>query len=123
MTQDDLKARTKEFALRVIKLVRALPKTVEGRAMAGQLIRSGTSVAANYRASCRSRSKAEFVAKIGTVLEEADESLRWIELIVGANLLPPKRCEPLLLEANELVSIMVATRRSTLDGANLKSEI
>ena len=123
MTQDDLKARTKEFALRVIKLVRALPKTVEGCAMAGQLIRSGTSVAANYRASCRSRSKAEFVAKIGTVLEEADESLLWIELIVGANLLPPKRCEPLLLEANELVSIMVATRKSTLNGANLKSEI
>ena len=123
MTQDDLKARTKDFALRVIKLVRALPKTVEGRAMAGQLIRSGTSVAANYRASCRSRSKAEFVAKIGTVLEEADESLLWIELIVGANLLPPKRCEPLLIEANELVSIMVPTRKSTLDGANLKSEI
>ena len=123
MTQDDLKARTKDFALRVIKLVRALPKTVEGCAMAGQLIRSGTSVAANYRASCRSRSKAEFVAKIGTVLEEADESLLWIELIVGANLLPPKRCEPLLLEANELVSIMVATRKSTLNGANLKSEI
>ena len=64
MTQDDLKARKKEFGLRVIKLVRALPKTVEGRAMAGQLIRSGTSVATNYRASCRSRSKAEFVAKI-----------------------------------------------------------
>ena len=114
MTQDDLKARTKEFALRIIKLVRALPKSVEGRAMAGQLIRSGTSVAANYRASCRSRSKAEFAAKIGTVLEEADESLLWIELIVEANLLPPKRCEPLLLEANELVAIMAATRKSTL---------
>ena len=123
MTQDDLKGRTKEFALRIIKLVRALPKTVEGRAMAGQLIRSGTSVAANYRASCRSRSKAEFIAKIGTVLEEADESLLWIELIVGANLLAQKRCEPLLLEANELVAIMVATRKSALGKNNLKSEI
>ena len=123
MTQDEMKAHTKEFALRIIKLVRALPKTVEGRAMAGQLIRSGTSVASNYRASCRSRSKAEFVAKIGTVLEEADESLLWIELIVGADLLPQKRCEPLLIEANELVAIMVATRKSALAGANLKSEL
>ena len=123
MTQNELKARTKEFALRIIKLVRALPKTVEGRAMAGQLIRSGTSVAANYRASCRARSKAEFISKIGTVLEEADESLLWIELIVGANLLAEKRCEPLLHEANELVAVMVATRKSALAGANLKSEI
>ena len=74
MKPDELKDRTKQFALRVLKLVAALPKTIEGRAIASQLVRSGTSVAANYRATCRARSKAEFIAKIGVVLEEADES-------------------------------------------------
>ena len=123
MTQDELKARTKDFALRVIKLVRALPKTVEGRVFAGQLIRSGTSVAANYRAACRGRSRAEFAAKIGTVLEEADESALWLELIVEAGLLAPSRCQLLLEEAGELVAIFAATRKSALAKANLKSEI
>ena len=123
MTQDELKARTKGFALRVIKLVRALPKTVEGRVFAGQLIRSGTSVAANYRAACRGRSRAEFAAKIGTVLEEADESALWLELIVEAGLLAPSRCQLLLEEAGELVAIFAATRKSALAKANLKSEI
>jgi four helix bundle protein len=99
----ELKDRTKQFALRILKLVSALPRTVEGRAIANQLVRSGTSVAANYRATCRARSKAEFVAKIGVVLEEADETLLWLELIAEANLLSPKRVEPLLVEANELV--------------------
>ena len=123
MTQDELKARTKDFALRVIKLVRALPKTVEGRVFADQLIRSGTSVAANYRAACRGRSRAEFAAKIGTVLEEADESALWLELIVEAGLLVPSRCQLLLEEAGELVAIFAATRKSALAKANLKSEI
>ncbi len=84
MNADELKERTKQFALRVVKLVTALPKTVEGRAIAGQIVRSGTSVAANYRAACRARSRTEFVAKIGIVLEEADETLLWLELIVAA---------------------------------------
>jgi len=123
MTQEELKARTKDFALRVIKLVRALPKTIEGRAFANQLIRSGTSVAANYRAACRGRSRAEFAAKIGTVLEEADESLLWLELILEAGLLAPARCQLLLVEAGELVAIFAATRKSSLAKANLKSEI
>lgn len=123
MTQDEMKARTKMFALRVIKLVRALPKSVEGRAMASQLIRSGTSVAANYRAACRGRSRAEFSAKIGTVLEEADESLLWIELILETGLLRQARCQLLLEEAGELVAIFAATRKSALAKANLKSEI
>jgi four helix bundle protein len=118
---DELKARTKEFALRVIKLVAALPKSVEGRAIANQLVRSGTSVAANYRSACRARSRIEFVAKLGVVLEEADESLLWLELIVAANLLPPPRVEPLLNEANELVAIMAASRKSAMTGR--KSEI
>jgi len=123
MTQDEVKARTKDFTLRVIKLVRALPKNLEGRAVGNQLIRSGTSVAANYRAACRGRSRAEFAAKIGTVLEEADESLLWLELIVEAGLLPSARCRSLLDEADELAAIFAATRKSALAKANLKSEI
>lgn len=121
MKPDELKDRTKQFALRILKLVAALPKTIEGRAIATQLVRSGTSVAANYRATCRARSKAEFIAKIGVVLEEADETLLWLELISEANLLPPKRINPLLAEANELVAIMAASRRSA--SSNLQSAI
>lgn len=121
MTQDELKTRTKLFALRIIKLVKALPRSVEGRAIGNQIIRSGASVAANYRASCRARSKSEFISKIGIVLEEADETVLWLELITEAGLLPSKRVETLLLEANELVAIMVATRKTA--AANLKSEI
>ncbi len=117
MKPDELKDRTKQFALRVLKLVAAMPKTIEGRAIASQLVRCGTSVAANYRASL----KAEFIAKVGVVLEEADEALLWLELIAEANLLPPKRVDPLLAEANELVAIMVASRRSA--ASNLQSAI
>jgi four helix bundle protein len=102
MNADDLKKRTKQFALRVLKLVAALPKTVAGRAIGGQLVRSGTSVGANYRAACRGRSRAEFVAKLGVVEEEADESAFWMEMIIEGGLLKPKQVEPLLNEANEL---------------------
>jgi four helix bundle protein len=80
MTEDDLKKRRKAFDLRILKLVAALPKTVAGRTIGNQLARSGTSVAANYRASCRARSKAEFIARLGVVEEEADESALWLEL-------------------------------------------
>lgn len=107
----------------MITLVRALPKTMEGRTIGHQLIRSGTAVAANYRAACRGRSRAEFVAKIGVVLEEADESLLWLELIVEAELMPRSRCDLLLVEAAALVAILVATRKSALAKSNLKSEI
>ena len=82
MNENELKQRTKNFALRVIKLVNALPNNMAGRAIGNQLIRAGTSVAANYRAACRGRSKAEFIAKLGTVEEEADESCLWMELII-----------------------------------------
>ena len=121
MTADELRARTKEFALRIIKLVAALPKNVEGRAIANQLVRSGTSVAANYRSACRARSRIEFAAKLGVVLEEADETLLWLELIVAAKLLPAARVNVLLREANELVAIFVTSRKSSL--ARKKSEI
>jgi four helix bundle protein len=110
----DLKACTKRFAVRVFKLVDALPRTIQGRAVANQIIRSGSSVAANYRAACRARSRAEFIAKIGIVEEEADETLFWLELIVDTDLLDLKRIAPLLKEADELVAIMAASRKSAI---------
>ena len=112
MTIDELKKRTKQFALRVLKLVAALPNTVAGRAIGGQLARSGTSVGANYRAACRGRSKAEFIAKIGTCEEEADESAYWMEVIIEGELLKQNQVEPLLKEAEELTKIFAQSRIS-----------
>ena len=82
MTEKEMLDRTKKFALRVLKLVAALPNTIAGRAVGGQLVRSGTSVASNYRAACRGRSKPEFIAKLGIAEEEADESCFWMEVII-----------------------------------------
>lgn len=112
--KSDLNARTKAFALRVFKLVDALPQTLQGRTVAKQIVRSATSVAANYRAACRARSRAEFIAKIGLLEEEADESLFWLELIVDAGLLSRERIAPLLREADELVAIMASSRKSAI---------
>jgi four helix bundle protein len=112
MNESELKQRTKRFSLRVIKLVGALPKSIEGRAIGNQLIRSGTSVGANYRAACRGRSKTEFIARLGVVEEEADESAFWMEMIVESGMMEKKLVEPLLQEANELVAIMTASRKS-----------
>ena len=117
----DLKARTKQFALRVMKMVDALPRTIQGRTIAKRIIRSATSVAANYRAACRARSRAEFIAKIGVVEEEADESCFWLELIIDSGLLTDERIRPLLSEAGELVAIMAASRKSAI--GNRKSAI
>ncbi|HET9479494.1 MAG TPA: four helix bundle protein [Pyrinomonadaceae bacterium] len=110
MDAEELKQRTKLFALRILKLVEALPNNTQGRAVGGQLIRAGTSVASNYRAACKGRSKAEFIAKLGTVEEEADESAFWLELIIEGALLKAKLVEPLLNEANELTRIMASSR-------------
>ena len=112
MDADDLKKRTKLFALRILKLAAFLPPTIEGKAIKGQLIRAGTSVGANYRAACRGRSRAEFIAKIGVVEEEADESAFWLELIIEAALLKENRVKSLLDEANELTRIMASSRIS-----------
>ena len=120
MNPDDLKKRTKQFALRVLKLVTALPKTLAGKTIGGQLIRSGTSVGANYRAACRARSKLEFIAKIGIVEEEADESAFWMELIIEAGLLKPQLVESLLTEANELAKIMASSRKSASESLKTK---
>lgn len=112
MDERELKQRTKQFALRIMKLVGALPKNMEGRTVGNQLLRCGTSVGANYRAACRGRSKAEFIAKLGIVEEEADESVFWMELIIESKLMERKLVEPLLQEANELTAIMTASRKS-----------
>ncbi|MCK8604083.1 four helix bundle protein [Desulfoferrobacter suflitae] len=124
MNEKELKERTKRFALRVMKLVDALPNSISGRAIANQLVRAGTSVGANYRAACRGRSKAEFASKLGTVLEEADECCFWLELIMDGELLPRAKVEPLRQEANELTAIFVASIRTTKSSiSNQKSKI
>ena len=115
MNADDFKKRTKRFALRILKLVEALPNTVAGRTIGGQLVRSGTSVGSNYRAACRGRSKPEFIAKLGIVEEEADESAYWLELIIEGALLNAPLVQPLLDEANELTR-MTAKSRVTASG-------
>ena len=117
MNESELKQRTKIFALRVIKLVGALPKTTVGRAIGSQLVRSGTSVGANYRAACRGRSKAEFVSRLGTVEEEADESAYWMELVIEGALLKKEQVDPLRREACELTAIMAASRISAKNRA------
>lgn len=112
MNADTLKLRTRQFALRSIKLVNALPKTIAGKTIGNQFVRCATSVGANYHATCRARSKAEFISKIGLVLEETDESLFWLQLIVDAGLLPAKRVTPLLTEAQELTAIFTTTLKT-----------
>ncbi len=115
MDQNELKKRTKQFALRVLRLTAALPKTVEAKVVQNQLARAGTSVAANYRASCRARSRAEFISKIGNVIEEADESCFWMELIIEGEMISPTKVNALLEEANELTAIMTASRKTAQD--------
>jgi four helix bundle protein len=106
----DLKARTKAFALRVLKLIDALPSSRKGRIIADQLGRAGTAVGANYRATCRARSRAEFIAKIGVVEEEADESAYWLEIISEGGVLAAAKLSALHKEAMELTAIMASSR-------------
>src|SRR3989442_518464 len=105
-----LKNRTKQFAIRIVKLFRSLPRTEEARVIGKQMLRSATSIAANYQAVCRARSKAEFIAKIGVVVEEADETVLWLELLVDTDIVPQKRMTELLGEANELLAIFAASQ-------------
>ena len=119
MTTDELKARTKRFALRVMTLVDVLPNTVIGRVIANQIMRSATSVGANYRGACRARSRAEFISKIGVVEEEADETAFWLELIIDSKIRRIKQITPLLEEANELAAIMAASRKSAIANRRL----
>ena len=109
MEGKDLKQRTKKFSLRVIKLVEALPKGRTADIIGRQLLRAGTSVGANYRAACRAKSLADFISKMGTVEEEADESLFWMELLVEAELINIRRIQDLMNEGNEILSIIVSS--------------
>jgi four helix bundle protein len=120
MKPDDLKKRTKQFALRVLKLVAALPRSLAGKTVGCQLVRAGTSVGADYRATCRARSKLEFIAKIGIVEEEADESAFWMELIIEGELMKPQLVQSLVIEANELARIMASSRKSASDALKTK---
>jgi four helix bundle protein len=105
MNSNELKSRTKRFALMIIELVGQLPQTATGRAISSQLVRCGTSVGANYRAACRAKSPADFIAKIDIVEEEADESCYWLELIGEGKLLPREAIVSAWREANELTAI------------------
>jgi len=113
MDKNELKQRTKNYALRIIKLVRSLPKTIEAMIIGNQLIRSGTSVGANYRAVYIARSKAEFISKLGIVIEEADESAFWLEIIIDSDIVKKDLVKSLLNETNEIISIMVLARKSS----------
>ena len=112
MTKDELKKRTKDFAHRCVKLAVSLPKNYLGNHIKGQLIRCGTSVAANYRAACIAHSKAAFTAKLSIVIEEADESEFWMQFIIDEELKPSELVEPLKNEAHELASIFISSRRT-----------
>jgi len=102
----------KRFAIRIVKLFRSLPKTEEARVVGKQVLRSGTSVAANYRAVCRARSRAEFISKIGVVVEEIDETVFWLEFLGETEIITPLRLDDLLTEANELLAIFAASRHT-----------
>jgi four helix bundle protein len=104
---DDLRVRTREYGLRVVRLFVALPKATEAQVLGKQLLRSGTSVGANYREAQRARSTAEFVSKIGDCLKELDESAYWLDLIVGAEIVTARRMPPLIDETNQLTAIFV----------------
>jgi len=103
----DLKTRTKEFALRVIRLYSALPKTTEAQVLGKQLLRSGTSVGAHYREGSRARSDAEFISKIEGGLQELEESCYWMELLVDADIIPESKLADLMNEANQLTAILI----------------
>ena len=109
---EQLRARTKLFAIRIVKAVQRLPKTDEARIMGKQLLRAGTSVAANYRAVGRARSKPEFIAKMGVVVEEADETVFWLEMLVETSIVRKELFQELLTEANELLAIFAASHQT-----------
>jgi four helix bundle protein len=112
LNPEELKARTKKFALRILNLADKLPRGLKGRVLSDQIARAGTSAAANYRAACKARSRAEFIAKIGVAEEEADEVQFWLELMCEDNVLPASSLADLQQEARELTAIFAASRKS-----------
>ena len=113
MTQDEMKARTKKFALRVIKLANSLPKNLAADTIGKQLLRSGTSVGANYRSACRAKSNADFISKLGIVEEEADESIYWMELLSESKIVRHALLSDLINEADQIVAIIVKSIKTS----------
>ena len=111
--RDELKQRTKQFALRVIKLYQSLPKTTEAQIMGQQLLRASTSVGANYRAACRARSNAEYYSKISIVVEETDESMFWLEILWESHIVKRELLQSLYDEGEEILKIMVVSRKKS----------
>jgi four helix bundle protein len=112
MNPEEMKARTRAFALRIIQLAESLPETSTAKVIRNQLLRCGSSVGANYRAACRARSKPDFAAKMGIVEEEADETVYWIELLIDADIVQLTRVKDLLKEADEIIAITVSSIKS-----------
>ena len=121
LTPNELRDRSRTFSMRIVRLYGALPKSVEAQVMGKQVLRSGTSVAANYRAACRARSRAEFVSRLAIVVEEADETSYWLGMIAEAGLFSAKKLQPLQQEALELTKIFSAARNTSQRGK--KSQI
>jgi four helix bundle protein len=117
MNAEEMRGRTKEMALRVVRLAEALPKRPGALAIRGQIIRSSMSVAANYRAAQRGRTRREFLAKLGVALEECDETVFWLEMIQDAGLFSPHRVQPLIEEATQIVKILSAAKSTMKTGA------
>lgn len=115
MNADDMKERTRAFALRVIRLAESLPNTPTAKMVRNQMLRCGTSVGANYRAACRARSRADFVFKMGIVKEEADETMYWIQLLIDAELIRRERVVDLLQESDEILAIVVSSIKTARD--------
>ncbi len=112
MNPDELRARTRAFSLRVVKFVQTLPKNMTADVMGKQVLRSATSVGANYRAACRAQSGAMFIAKLSIVVEEADETVYWLELIRDAGLVKPELLAELIDEAEQILKIMASSRKT-----------
>ena len=112
MSFEDLRKRTKLFGLRIIEMAESLPRTSPSFVITRQLIRSGTSVGANYRSACRARSHADFIAKLGIVEEECDESLYWMEMLVESELVGPEKVRDLMKEGTEILAVIVSSRKT-----------
>lgn len=114
----EYRERTKKFALRIIKLCQYLPKNDTARTLGKQLLRSGTSVGANFRAACRARSKAEYISKLNIALEEADESCYWIELLIDSGMVPGNKLDPLLNESLEITKVFSVSSKTARKNRN-----
>lgn len=123
MTQEEMKARTKQFALRIIRLVQSLPPNLVADVLGKQLLRSGTSVGANYRASCRAKSTPDFINKLSIVEEETNESIYWMELLIEGKIVKESLLENLMDEGNQILSIVVSAIKTSKEKINPKSQI